>query len=58
MKPEEVIERIGGLLTDHYPEGEKCRCGEDVADESAWATHAAGVIDADARRWAQENPPL
>ncbi len=54
MTPEEIIERISGIMAAHYPDGATCRCGQAVADEAAWATHAAEELDADARRWANE----
>ena len=51
---DEIRERIATVLTNHYPQDGKCRCGEAIADTAAWASHVAGVLDEDGRRWVSD----
>lgn len=50
----EIRERIATVLTSHFPQDGKCRCGQEIADTAAWASHTAGVLDEDGRRWVAE----
>jgi hypothetical protein len=51
MSGDDIRKRIAEVLTAHYPEPDKCRCGEATADANSWADHAAQVLDEDGRRW-------